>query len=303
MLRPAGQRLVQFGPGADFDLDEHRRALRGCQRRPHSTGRGDVVVLDQHRVVQAHAVIGHARPRPPPSSPDAAGPAWFCGCPECWHLVPPTLDVSAAPAWRSPLSRCTKFSAVRSPVSSVRAGPRTSAITVPARPRSPLATRMSVSAPAKIKGSSSTPGDHHGLPRDHLRGGLPLRGTQSSVVMSPEPMSSASARRTASSTSGCVMSNVHGRPAERRAALVQLRLILGPLGAQRLRPRAPARPAGTSRCRAAGLYRPSAFRYCCTSFSSRARCVARSAIGTAISRSKSGVERTAPFQLRGALGS
>ena len=61
--RAVGQRLVELGQRLDLDLDEAgpcRDARRGTQRRAHAARRDDVVLLDQHRVVEADAVVGAA---------------------------------------------------------------------------------------------------------------------------------------------------------------------------------------------------------------------------------------------------
>ena len=73
VVRPGSQRLAQFLPRADFDLDRQPLAACALQGLPHAARRGNVVVLDQDRVEQSHAVIGDAagRGRPllqPPQS-------------------------------------------------------------------------------------------------------------------------------------------------------------------------------------------------------------------------------------------
>ena len=52
--------LVEFLAGADFDLDGESAGAGAFERVAHAAGGGDVIVLDQDGVVQAHAVIGDA---------------------------------------------------------------------------------------------------------------------------------------------------------------------------------------------------------------------------------------------------
>ena len=57
------QNLAQLVERVDLDLDFHQMAhksLGGAQRGRDAAGDGDVVVLDEHRVVEAEAVIGAA---------------------------------------------------------------------------------------------------------------------------------------------------------------------------------------------------------------------------------------------------
>ena len=58
-----GQGFVELVQAGDFDLHQHARgsaALRGTHGRADSTGRADVVFLDQHAVIQAGAVVARA---------------------------------------------------------------------------------------------------------------------------------------------------------------------------------------------------------------------------------------------------
>ena len=57
------QNLAQLLQRVDLDLDFYQMAfkiLSGAQRALYAAGDGDVVVLDQYRVVEAEAVIGAA---------------------------------------------------------------------------------------------------------------------------------------------------------------------------------------------------------------------------------------------------
>jgi hypothetical protein len=131
------QRVVHLRQALGFDFDP-QVGLR-CPRARHggcdAAGQTDVVVLDQHAVVEPHPVIGGAAGAHGVflelaeergglariEDDDAAG----CGVHE---LTRQRGDA---------LSRWMKFRAVRSPVSSAAAGPRTLATTVPGTHASP----------------------------------------------------------------------------------------------------------------------------------------------------------------------
>ena len=133
------QRLAQLRKRIDFefDLDEmpDRRA-RALDRRPDPAGDRNVVVLDEHRIVEAEAVIAaasHAH-RVFLQSPQArqrlarAGDA---------RLVLPDGIGDARGRTRDAAQMPRKFSAVRSAVSRPRAEPRTTAIVSPGPTRLP----------------------------------------------------------------------------------------------------------------------------------------------------------------------
>src|SRR6185369_10003717 len=52
--------FVEFLASADFDLDGESAGACAFEGIAHTSGGGDVIVLDQDGVVQAHAVIGDA---------------------------------------------------------------------------------------------------------------------------------------------------------------------------------------------------------------------------------------------------
>ena len=75
-------------------LDLHResgaRRARGLDRRVDAAREREVVLLDQERVVEAHAVVACRRPRRPRPSRAPAGPASSCGCRGSSRRSPPT---------------------------------------------------------------------------------------------------------------------------------------------------------------------------------------------------------------------
>ena len=121
----AVERFAQFGAGADFDFDRAGRAARArSMALAHSAGGGDVVVLDQNRVVEAHAVVGDAAGGGGRLLQARAGRAWSCGYRGRGSSVPATASANWRASVATPLRRCRKFSATRSHSSSVRARPR-----------------------------------------------------------------------------------------------------------------------------------------------------------------------------------
>src|SRR4051794_12472616 len=52
------QRLIQFSQCADFNLDRQVGGARVFDCLANSSCRGDVVVLDQYRIVETHPVVG-----------------------------------------------------------------------------------------------------------------------------------------------------------------------------------------------------------------------------------------------------
>src|ERR1019366_5270508 len=56
----AFQGLWECLAGANFDFDGESGLASAVERVAHAAGRGDVVVLDQDGIVEAHAVIGDA---------------------------------------------------------------------------------------------------------------------------------------------------------------------------------------------------------------------------------------------------
>ena len=60
---PLAQRLVELVERIDLDLDLDQMpdaGARGADGRRHAAGRGDMVVLDQHGVIEAEAVVDAA---------------------------------------------------------------------------------------------------------------------------------------------------------------------------------------------------------------------------------------------------
>ncbi len=109
---------------AHLDLERRQpgRRARAHARPPRDpAGDGDVVLLDQHRVVEPEAVVvRRRRPRPPPS-PARAAPASSCACPAPARRSPRSARAARAAIVATPERCARKFSAVRSPPSSARA--------------------------------------------------------------------------------------------------------------------------------------------------------------------------------------
>ena len=123
MVGAAVQRFAQFRAGADFDLDRQVRATRArSMALAHSARRGDVVVLDQNRVVEAHAVVGDAAGGGGAPFPARAGRAWSCGCRGRGSRCRRRRRRTGAPAVATPLRRCRKLRATRSHSSSSAGG-------------------------------------------------------------------------------------------------------------------------------------------------------------------------------------
>ncbi len=59
-MAPRFERFVQLIRGADFDFDGESGLLRVFDRLADAAGGRDVVVLDQDRVIEAHAVVCHS---------------------------------------------------------------------------------------------------------------------------------------------------------------------------------------------------------------------------------------------------
>ena len=132
-IHSQGHRLVELCQRVDLELDLHQMADAGpgpLHRRPHSAGDGDVVVLDQHRIIQAEPVVGSAADphrvflREPQPRHRFAGAADL-------RLVPSIASAMPRVAEATPLRWQRKFSAVRSAVSMPRAGPQIVAIVSP----------------------------------------------------------------------------------------------------------------------------------------------------------------------------
>ena len=124
-----------------------------------------------------------------------------------------------------PLRCCRKLSATRSRVSSVRALPRTVAISCPARSNAPLSAFSSMSLVNQRQQLDSR--DHYWLANDEAAVALAGRRERTdSVVTSPEPMSSSRARSTSSAgvIADCSM----------RCALFELCNVFAALGPQRI---------------------------------------------------------------------
>ncbi len=54
------QSFVEFGARANFNLHRQQRVFDRGERSVNASRGCDVIVLDQHRVVQSHAMIGDA---------------------------------------------------------------------------------------------------------------------------------------------------------------------------------------------------------------------------------------------------
>ena len=128
------EQLVELLERVDLHLDLHQVADPG-PHPPHGlgdrAGQDEVVVLDQHGVVEAEAVVGAtAGPhRVLLQHPQAGRRLAGAG-----HDTPgcrPPRSTTSAVAVAMPDSRPSRLSAVRSAVSSERAGPSTAARTVP----------------------------------------------------------------------------------------------------------------------------------------------------------------------------
>ena len=180
-----------------------RPGAHPLQRRRDAAGGGDMVVLDQDRVIQAEAVIEAAAAAHGIFLQQRAGRAGSCGCRRCapWCLA--TASTSAAVAVATPERWPRKFSATRSAVRMARAGPADGGQqSRPPRPRCRPAA-----ATSKVSGGIDQPegglggdqaGDAAGLARHQSCRGLSGRREWSvRMVMSPaRPRSSSSAART-----------------------------------------------------------------------------------------------------------
>ena len=60
MRGAAGERFVELGARAHFDLDRNAGMFHSIQCRAHAARGRDVIVLDENRVEESHAMIGDA---------------------------------------------------------------------------------------------------------------------------------------------------------------------------------------------------------------------------------------------------
>ena len=118
------ERLVQFGAGAHFDLDGQAGRTGALERRPHAAGGGDVVVLDQDGVEEAHAVVGDAAGRGGGFFQRAHARRGLARIEHAARGAGHGIGELHARSVATPLRRCRKLSATRSHSSSVRALPR-----------------------------------------------------------------------------------------------------------------------------------------------------------------------------------
>ena len=105
------------------------RALERPPRRlPHPACERDVVVLHEHRVVEAHAVVAAAAGRDGLLLERAQARASSCGCRAPRRRCPRSgVDAARGERSRSRRGAARKLSATRSPVSRARASPSSSA--------------------------------------------------------------------------------------------------------------------------------------------------------------------------------
>ena len=140
-LRAGSQCLSQLGQRFDLDLDKRRlrrHLRRGREHLRHAAGRGDVVFLDQHGVVQADAVIGAAAHAHGVFLCQAQPGQRLAGVDDLRACAAHRFDIGRRLGRHAQLSSCRKLRAVRSAVSRPRAEPSTSSTTWSARARPAL---------------------------------------------------------------------------------------------------------------------------------------------------------------------
>ena len=122
----AAERLFELGERVDLDLDLDEMADMGADaadRLGDGAGDGDVVVLDEGRVVEAEAMVGAAARAHRVFLDRAQERRRLAGADDARLGVRRPRPTSRAVALAIPLSRLTKLSATRSAVSTPRAGP------------------------------------------------------------------------------------------------------------------------------------------------------------------------------------
>ena len=175
-------------------------ALARSDRRDDAARHRDVIVLDQHRVVEAEAVIDAAAGAHRIFF-DRAQAGVVLRVQTMLRLRAGDAATMAAVADAMPLSRQRKFSATRSAVRMPRAGPETRAMVSPGADRAAVGL-FDVERDARIEQREGEPreieaGDHAGLAGDQRRRDRAAGGAIASVVMSPaRPRSSSRAART-----------------------------------------------------------------------------------------------------------
>ena len=202
---PASSASSQLGERVDLDLDGDARdapTRTRSHRGRHAAGHRHVVVLDQHGVVQAGRGGWRRRRRRRRACRARAGRARSCACPAARRRCRRRRRRSARVVVAMPDIRCSRLSAVRSPVSSARseashAWPPPPAARLRQRRRRPrarsIASRRGRAAGAprtRWSRPQTTPGSRtttSARPRASA-------GTIASVVTSPPPTSSARAR-------------------------------------------------------------------------------------------------------------
>ena len=147
---------------------------RPLQRRADAAGHRDVVVLDQHRVVEAEAVVGAAARRAPRTfSSDAQAGGGLAGADDLAPCARRPHRPATRVAVATPDRRQRRFSAVRSAARTARAGPRCAATVSPrcdagAVRRAARSMRRAGSSSSKASSAGVEPGEHAGLARrDH----------------------------------------------------------------------------------------------------------------------------------------
>ena len=184
-----------------------RRSGSPLRARVHglgeAAGEGDVVLLDQDRVVEAHAVVAPAAGEHRRLLQRRAAPASSCACRGSRAPVPATASTKRAVSVATPERWPRKLSAVRSAASSAAARAAGEERPRPGPPRATGPRRRALSTSSTphwriVSATTSRPKTTPGCFCTIRARPRAPSGTVASAVTSPAPMSSASARATIS---------------------------------------------------------------------------------------------------------